>query len=102
MGFFENTFAVFAMLGDKDIAGVVEAVRHRIDRWFVSAAQADRAAPAAKVAGILASHDPGKPVRAFATVLAALGEARREAGANDRIIVFGSFHTVAEALRSLR
>ncbi len=55
MGFFENTFAVFAMLGDKDIAGVVEAVRHRIDRWFVSAAQADRAAPAAKVAGILAS-----------------------------------------------
>ena len=102
MGFFENTFAVFAMLADKDIGGVVQAVRHRIDRWFVSAAQADRAAPAATVAGILAEHDPGKPVRAFATIDAALSEARREAGPNDRIVVFGSFHTVAEALRSVR
>jgi dihydrofolate synthase/folylpolyglutamate synthase len=102
MGFFENTFAVFAMLADKDIGGVADAVRHRVDRWFVSAAQADRAAPAAKVAQILAGRDPGKPVRAFATVEAALAEARREAGPNDRIVVFGSFHTVAEALRSVR
>jgi len=102
MGFFENTFAVFAMLGDKDIGGVVDALRHRIDRWFVSAAQADRAAPAASVVKILAEHDAGKPVRAFATVEAALAEARREAGPNDRIMIFGSFHTVAEALRSVR
>ena len=102
MGFFESTFAVFAMLGDKDIGGVVDAVRERIDRWYVAAAQAERAAPAAKVAEILGRHDPGKPARAFATVDAALAEARRDAGPNDRIIVFGSFHTVAEALRSLR
>jgi dihydrofolate synthase/folylpolyglutamate synthase len=102
MGFYENTHAVFAMLGDKDIAGVVEAVRHRIDRWFVSAAQADRAAPAARVAQILAEHGAGQATRTFATVDAALAAARREAGPNDRIIVFGSFHTVAEALRSAR
>jgi dihydrofolate synthase/folylpolyglutamate synthase len=102
MGFFERTYAVFAMLADKDIAGVVQAVRHRIDRWYVSAAQAERAAPAAKVAEILAGEDPGKPVRAFASVAAALAEARREAGPNDRIMIFGSFHTVAEALRSVR
>lgn len=102
MGYFENTYAVFAMLGDKDIAGVVEAVRHRIDRWFVAAAQADRAAPAARVAGILAAHGAGEATRSFATVDQALAAARREAGPNDRIIVFGSFHTVAEALRSAR
>ena len=46
MGFFENTFAVFAMLGDKDIGGVVDAMRGRVDRWFVAAANAERAAPA--------------------------------------------------------
>jgi dihydrofolate synthase/folylpolyglutamate synthase len=102
MGFFENTFAVFAMLGDKDIAGVVDAVRHRIDRWYVCAAQADRAAPAARVAQILSDHGAGEATRTFATVDAALAAARREAGPNDRIIVFGSFHTVAEALRSAR
>ena len=102
MGFFENTFAVFAMLGDKDIGGVVDAVRHRIDRWFVAAAQVDRAAPAARVAEVLRERGVGEGVRTFATVEAALAQARREAGPNDRIVVFGSFHTVAEALRSAR
>jgi dihydrofolate synthase/folylpolyglutamate synthase len=102
MGFFENTFAVFAMLGDKDIAGVVDAVRGRIDRWFVSAADADRAAPAKQMAEILAQRGLAEATRSFATVPAALEAARREAGPNDRIVVFGSFHTVAEALRSAR
>ena len=101
MGFFENTLAVFAMLGDKDIGGVVDAVRPRIDRWYVAAAQAERAAPASRVAGILAGRGI-EGVRTFATVDAALAAARREAGPNDRIVVFGSFHTVAEALRSAR
>jgi dihydrofolate synthase/folylpolyglutamate synthase len=101
MGFFESTFAVFAMLADKDIGGVVDAVRHRIDRWYVSAAQADRAASAEAVAGVLAGRGI-EAVRTFATVDAALQAARRDAGSNDRIVVFGSFHTVAEALRSAR
>jgi dihydrofolate synthase/folylpolyglutamate synthase len=101
MGFFERTFAVFAMLSDKDIGGVVDAVRHRIDRWYVSAAQADRAASAEAVAGVLAGRGI-EAVRTFATVDAALQAARRDAGSNDRIVVFGSFHTVAEALRSAR
>jgi dihydrofolate synthase/folylpolyglutamate synthase len=99
MGFFETTFAVFAMLADKDIAGVVDAVRHRIDRWHVAAAQADRAASAERVAQVLAERGV-EAVRTFATVDAALQAARREAGPNDRIVVFGSFTTVAEALRS--
>jgi dihydrofolate synthase/folylpolyglutamate synthase len=102
MGYFENTFAVFAMLADKDIAGVVDALRGRVDRWFVSAAQADRAAPAGEVAAILAQRGLGDATRTFATVPAALDAARRAAGPNDRIVVFGSFYTVAEALRSAR
>jgi dihydrofolate synthase/folylpolyglutamate synthase len=100
MGYFENTLAVFAMLADKDIGSVVEALRHRIDRWYVSAAQAERAASAAQVGEVLASRGIDA-VRTFATVPAALEAARRDAGPNDRIIVFGSFYTVAEALRSL-
>jgi dihydrofolate synthase/folylpolyglutamate synthase len=102
MGFFENTFAVFGMLADKDIAGVVEAVRPRIDRWFIAAPESERAAPAAKVAEALARHAPGAPARSFATITAALHAAKEEAGPNDRIVVFGSFYTVAEALRSAR
>lgn len=102
MGFAESTLAVFAILADKDIAGVVDAMRGRVDRWYVSAAQADRAASAGDVADILAQKGLGEATRTFATVASALDAARRDAGPNDRIVVFGSFYTVAEALRAAR
>ena len=103
MGFFEATFAVVGMLGDKDMAGVVDAIKARVDRWYVaSPEEAERAAPAETLAAIVRERSPGAPLRTFATITAALHEARRDAGPNDRIIVFGSFYTVAEALRSLR
>ena len=100
MGFYENTYAVFGMLADKDIAAVIDAVAHRIDRWFVAAPPSERAASAADVARLLEARKA--PVRTFATIDAALDAARREAGPNDRITVFGSFYTVAEALRTAR
>jgi len=100
MGFFERTFAVFGVLGDKDIAGVIDAVAPRVDAWFVAAPPSERAASAADVAKILEQR--GATVRTFATVRAALDAARREAGPNDRIVTFGSFYTVAEALRPAR
>jgi dihydrofolate synthase/folylpolyglutamate synthase len=102
MPFAENTLAVFAMLADKDIGGVVDAMRDRIDRWYVCAAQAERSASAAQVAEILFEKKLGERTRMFATVASALEAARRDAGPNDRIVVFGSFYTVAEALRSAR
>jgi dihydrofolate synthase/folylpolyglutamate synthase len=68
----------------------------------VAAPESERAASAAQVAQILAQRGFAAATRTFATVAAALEAARREAGPNDRIVVFGSFHTVAEALRSAR
>jgi len=102
MGFYERTFAVFAMLADKDIGGVIDAMRGRVDQWFVASVAAERAAPAQRVADLLSGRGLSAVTRTFATVSAALEEARRQAGPNDRIIVFGSFYTVAEALRSDR
>ena len=102
MGFHENTFAVFAMLGDKDIAGVIDAVRARIDRWYLATPESDRAAPEAKVAALLAERGLEGATRRFSGVRAALDAARRDAGPNDRIVIFGSFTTVGEALQSLR
>jgi len=102
MGFYENTFAVFAVLSDKDLGGVIDAIRGRIDRWYVAASDSARAAPAASVAEALAQRGLEKSTRSFATVPSAFEAARRDAGPNDRIVVFGSFTTVAEALRSAR
>ena len=102
MGLPPRTHAVIGMLGDKDIEGVIDAMRARIDRWYVSAPIAERAAPAERIAQALEKRGLSQAARTFATVPAALETARREAGPDDRIVVFGSFYTVAEALRSAR
>jgi dihydrofolate synthase/folylpolyglutamate synthase len=102
MGYFENTFAVFAMLADKDIGGVIDAMRGRIDRWYVASAEGERGAPGATLAALLAERGLAATTRSFTTVAHALQTARGDAGPNDRIVVFGSFVTVAEALRSTR
>ena len=102
MGFTKKTTAVFAMLGDKDIGGVIDALKGRIDQWFVTTVANDRAAPAERLAQELAARGLAGVTRTFATVEAALAEARRESGPDDRILVFGTFNAVADALRTLR
>ena len=100
MGFAERTFAVFGILADKDAGGVIDAMKGRVDRWYVASPESERAARADDVAKLLEAR--GAEARRFATIGAALDSARSEAGPNDRIAVFGSFYTVAEALRSVR
>jgi dihydrofolate synthase/folylpolyglutamate synthase len=102
MGFHENTIAVFAMLADKDIGAVIDAVSARVDRWHVATVPGERAAGAAQVAALLAERGLAGRTRVFATVGLAYEAALREAGPNDRILVFGSFLTVAEVLEATR
>lgn len=102
MGFFDKTTAVFAMMGDKDIGGVIDVLKPRIDQWHVATVPEARAAGTERLAKELAERGLEKATRTFATVTAALEAARRDAGPNDRILVFGTFPAVAEALRALR
>jgi len=102
MGFHENTIAVFAMLADKDIGAVIDAMAPRVDRWHVAAVTGERAASVSQMTDLLGARGLAGRTRAFATVGLAYEAARREAGPNDRILVFGSFLTVAEVLETLR
>ncbi|MBI2312561.1 MAG: bifunctional tetrahydrofolate synthase/dihydrofolate synthase [Betaproteobacteria bacterium] len=100
MGFYRATYAVFAMLRDKDAAGVIHAVKDRVDFWMVAGLAGDRGAGARETADALgAAGVPAGAVRTFGTPAEAYAAACIEAGENDRIIVFGSFHTVADVLR---
>lgn len=92
-----KTYAVFGMLQDKDIAGVIAALKDQIDGWVVGSLSGARGASAALLAGLL--EENGQQVLHLAPDIAqAYSFACREAGEDDRICVFGSFHTVAEAL----
>ena len=48
MGRYQKTYAVFAMLKDKDIAGVVHALATRIDVWLAAGINAPRGASAGR------------------------------------------------------
>jgi dihydrofolate synthase/folylpolyglutamate synthase len=102
MGYFPNTVAVFSMLGDKDIAGVARALAHRIEHWVIAPSSGPRGATAAHIAAALS--DAGVPpmsITEAAEVSAALAVARGRTGEADRIVVFGSFVTVAAAQHAL-
>jgi dihydrofolate synthase / folylpolyglutamate synthase len=95
-GFFPNTIAVFGMLADKDIAGVVEKLADRVDSWHCGSLSGPRGTSGARLVAILAERGATR-VRAHENIAAAFAAARGEAGENDRIVAFGSFLTVAEA-----
>ena len=100
MGFHAYTWAVFGCMQDKDISAIVARLGERIDHWFVTDLPLPRAASAAELADIVVSSGlivPGneRSVRQFAAPGQAWRAAIESAGENDRIVVFGSFHTVA-------
>jgi dihydrofolate synthase/folylpolyglutamate synthase len=96
-GFAPETVAVFGMLRDKDIAGVVRAMAPRITRWHLATLPGPRGASASVLAEVLRTENIKEPAAQFPTVAAALAAARKAAGENDKIVVFGSVLTVADA-----
>ena len=100
MGFHRNTWAVFGMLADKDIDGVIDALRARVSHWLPCALPGPRAASADSLAVRLQARGI-QPVGQFAAPAAALACAQENAGEDDRILAFGSFLTVAAALQEL-
>jgi len=95
-----RTHAVFAMLRDKDAAGVAAQLRDRVDRWYLAPTGGPRGMDSHTLASSL-EPAPAAMDR-FDSVSEALAAARARAGPDDRILVFGSFVTVAEAMRDLQ
>lgn len=98
MGFFPETYAVFGMLSDKDIAGVCRALKGRITIWHVATLPGPRGASADDLAQAIEKSGADGEVRCFDSPHEAYADARRRASENDRIAVFGSFLTVADVM----
>ena len=96
-----RTLAVFSMLADKDIGGVVEAVSSEIDCWYIAGIVHARGASVAQMAELIATHATSPCIESCSDVAAAYRQACLAAGENDRIIVFGSFFTVADVMHVL-
>ncbi len=88
--------AVFGLLADKDLPGVIRPLLGEIANWAVVPLPTVRTRPAAELEAVLLNH--GVSVAAYGSVEAALEAQCARAAADDEILVFGSFYCVAEAL----
>lgn len=97
----KRTLAVFELMQDKDVAGIVSALHAQIDGWYIGElADNPRAAKAAILTTILHEQQIDA-VQAHASVDMAFDAALAAAQNGDRVVVFGSFFTVAAVLQRL-
>jgi dihydrofolate synthase/folylpolyglutamate synthase len=95
-----RTLAVFAAMHDKDLSGVLLPFVPMVEHWFVTQANPERGALAAGLTELLSGLG-ARSVTPHVSVAAACAAARAGAAAGDRVLVFGSFHTVGAATAAL-
>lgn len=97
-----RTIAVCAMLRDKPIAEVLAIVAPLVARWHVAGLGGERGTSADDMGLALAQAGVRDAVALHADVEQAYAAALAEARDDDRVVVFGSFHTVGAILRRLQ
>ena len=102
MGFYPETWAVLGMLADKDVEGVVALMAGRVDHWRLASLPGARGLSAEALAERVRAAGAKGDIVCHASPAEALAAAREEVSDDDRIVVFGSFLTVAEALAALK
>ena len=92
-----RTLAVCGILADKDAAGIVAELRDCIDEWWFVPTEGERGSSGAALQKRVAAQLSGRG-RTALSIGEACAAASAAAAAQDRIVVFGSFHTVGPAL----
>ena len=88
--------AVCGMLKDKDANGVFAHLTPIIDEWHCVTLGGYRGQPGDELAEKLKNHFPHVQATSDNSVMGGVRNALRSAVKNDVVLVFGSFHTVAE------
>ncbi len=95
-----TTLGIVGLLNDKDVVGIIGPLVDHVDRWIAMTADSNRAVPANELARQI-SNFTGLGCLVADTPADATEFARRNASENDRILVTGSFFTVAPVLDQL-
>lgn len=93
-------YAVFSLLADKDLDGVVTPLLPLIDNWAVAPLTTPRSNSVENLANCLLKKQ--QPVTSCESIAAALTLQTEKATPEDEILVFGSFHVVSDALLWLK
>lgn len=95
-----QSIAIFGMMADKDLTAVIEQLSGTIDLWITVDLQIPRAATAASLCDAVNAVSVDTPCHACENMDVARRLAENASRSGDRVIICGSFHTVAEWLAS--
>ena len=102
LAFAHTQHGVVGMMADKDLSGVLKPLLKQINRWYLAPVDSPRSATAAQMQEILVGLGvKTTQIECFENPANAYAAARKNATDSDRIVVFGSFLTVADVLRDL-
>lgn len=93
------TYAVIAMLKDKDVESVIDVLSEDIDGWYVAGLPVNRGMDSKELATRVRAICAKCSVIEFENVEQARSKALQDAHDGDRLLIFGSFYTVAQALQ---
>ena len=90
--------AVFSMMKDKDITGVLEIMNHVVYDWFFAPLTNPRAASETVMREIFSQSSVPRVYFGFAGFTEAFAAAKKQSREGDLLLVFGSFFLVSECL----
>lgn len=90
-----KTHAVIGMLEDKDISNTLAPLTSQIDQFYLANLEISRGATAAQLNQHLVQLNDKASARLFSSPVIALQAVYKIASKGDRVLVFGSFHTVS-------
>jgi len=96
-----RVYAIVGMLADKDIKNTVAPLTDLIDDWYLADLCCPRGAAASQLRQYLLEIVPESCVTTFSSPIIAYQQACHTAKKGDSLLVFGSFHTVAEVLNAV-
>lgn len=107
MSYFPYTTAVLGMLNDKDVDEVIKGLAKSVDYWYCATLSGERGLSgqelADKINTLIPKDKDGLPkVEVFDSPRLAYIKATERSQLEDRIVVFGSFLTVADVLEHLQ
>jgi len=95
-----RTFALFGAMQDKDILGIIAPLTACIGQWYTVTPNIPRAMEQKRLYEVIEDKVPGH-VHLGSSIPSTLTKILVDVMPTDRLVIFGSFFTVAEALTAL-
>lgn len=91
-----KTRAIFSMLADKDILSTLQVMKTSIDEWYIAPLNVLRGATLSYLnEQFVAAEIAREAIHEYSSILEAKHAAENISQSGDRLVIFGSFYTVA-------